>query len=142
MLLTDLLLQDSTPATRRLFNALAEEPETAAAALVPRIRALAGSGSSIEYLSPADAGMGGAGWRGRLAPRLPPACKCSSWAQLRPPGAARPLPPPRPAALRMLRGLPQVLHGGRFFDREGQRVQRPGERYQANGVRVQVPEAQ
>ena len=30
--------QDSTPTARRFFNALAEEPETAAAELVPRIR--------------------------------------------------------------------------------------------------------
>lgn len=36
MLLTDLLLKDSTPATRRFFNALAEEPETVAAVLVPQ----------------------------------------------------------------------------------------------------------
>lgn len=56
MLLTDLLLKDSTPAARRFFNALAEEPETVAAALVPRVRAVRGSGTSIEYLNPADAG--------------------------------------------------------------------------------------
>ena len=30
--------QDSTPRARRFFNALAEEPETAAAELVPKIR--------------------------------------------------------------------------------------------------------
>lgn len=36
MLLTDLLLKDSTPVTRRFFNALAEEPETVAAVLVPQ----------------------------------------------------------------------------------------------------------
>lgn len=45
----------------------------------------------------------------------------------------------RPAALRMLRGLPQILNGGRFFDKEGRRVAAPGQRYQANGVRVQLP---
>ena len=33
-------LQDSTPMARRFFNALAEEPETAAAELVPRIRSI------------------------------------------------------------------------------------------------------
>lgn len=48
------------------------------------------------------------------------------------------LSPALPAALRMLRGLPQILNGGRFFDAEGNRVARPGEAYQANGVRVQV----
>lgn len=37
MLLTDLLLKDSTPAARRFFNALAEEPETVAAALAPQV---------------------------------------------------------------------------------------------------------
>lgn len=59
MLLTDLLLKDSTPVTRRLFNALAEEPETVAAVLVPRLRAVRGTGTSIEYLNPADAGAWG-----------------------------------------------------------------------------------
>lgn len=83
--------------------------------------------------------QGGApGWR-PACHQLASAARGPSCAHLALPA---PLPPPRPAALRMLRGLPQVLHGGRFFDREGQRVQRPGERYQANGVRVQVPEAQ
>ncbi|PSC75726.1 short-chain dehydrogenase [Micractinium conductrix] len=55
MLLTDLLLHDSTLAARRVFNALAEEPEVVAAALAPRIRAVGGSGTSIDYLAPADA---------------------------------------------------------------------------------------
>ena len=36
MLLTDLLLKDSTPVSRRFFNALAEEPETVAAVIVPQ----------------------------------------------------------------------------------------------------------
>ena len=40
MVLTDLLLRDAAPAARRFFNALAEEPETVAAALVPRVRAV------------------------------------------------------------------------------------------------------
>ncbi|KAI5071418.1 hypothetical protein GOP47_0013669 [Adiantum capillus-veneris] len=52
MVLTDLLLKDSTPVARRFFNVLAEEPETVAAALVPRILDVQGSGKSIEYLSP------------------------------------------------------------------------------------------
>lgn len=39
LVLTDLLLRDSTPVARRFFNALAEEPATVAAALAPRIRA-------------------------------------------------------------------------------------------------------
>lgn len=96
MLLTDLLLKDSTPAARRFFNALAEEPETVAAALVPRIRAATRASSSIDFLTPAD------------------------------------------ALARVLRGLPQIINGGRFFDKDGRRVAAPGERYQENGVRVQV----
>lgn len=55
MLLTDLLLRDSTPAARRFFNALAEEPETVATALVPRVRGVQGTGTSIEYLTPPEA---------------------------------------------------------------------------------------
>ena len=40
MVLTDLLLEDASPVARRFFNALAEEPETVAATLVPQIRAV------------------------------------------------------------------------------------------------------
>lgn len=100
LVLTDLLLKDSTPAARRFFNALAEEPETIAAALVPLIRSAHGTGTSVDYLNPAD------------------------------------------AALKVLRGLPQIVNGGRFFDKNGDRVPRPGELYQENGVRVQVPDGQ
>lgn len=57
MVLTDLLLKDSTPVSRRFFNVLAEEPETVAAALVPCILNVEGSGQSIEYLSPVSAAM-------------------------------------------------------------------------------------
>ena len=46
-----------------------------------------------------------------------------------------------PAALRILRGVPQIINGGRFFDKEGNRVPQPGERYAANGVRLQLPQA-
>lgn len=38
LVLTSLLLEGASPAARRFFNALAEEPETVAAALVPRMR--------------------------------------------------------------------------------------------------------
>ncbi|KAH7300520.1 hypothetical protein KP509_24G066300 [Ceratopteris richardii] len=55
MVLTDLLLKDSTPLSRRFFNVLAEEPDTVAAALAPYILDVQGSGSSIEYLSPVTA---------------------------------------------------------------------------------------
>ena len=67
-----------------------------AAALVPRIRAVRGTGSSIDYLTPAD------------------------------------------ALLRVLRGVPQIVSGGRFFDAEGRRVPQPGQAYAENGVRRQV----
>jgi hypothetical protein len=40
MVLTDLLLRDASPVARRFFNTLAEEPETVAAALVPRMCAV------------------------------------------------------------------------------------------------------
>ncbi|CAD7695532.1 unnamed protein product [Ostreobium quekettii] len=53
MVLTDLLLKDSNPVARRFFNALAEEPQTVAADLVPRIRDVRGTASSIDYLNPA-----------------------------------------------------------------------------------------
>lgn len=40
MVLTDLLLQGAPVAARRFFNALAEEPDTVAAVLVPQIRSI------------------------------------------------------------------------------------------------------
>jgi chlorophyll(ide) b reductase len=57
MMLTDLLLRDAPPAARRAFNALAEEPETVAAALAPRLRALAGAAGTpaLEFLTPLGA---------------------------------------------------------------------------------------
>eukprot|EP00884_Botryococcus_braunii_P005386 jgi/Botrbrau1/14849/Bobra.0326s0003.1 len=94
LVLTDLLLKDSSPVARRFFNALAEEAPTVAAALVPRIRSVQGTGSSIDYLNPAT------------------------------------------AFLKVAAGVPQILGGGRFFDREGNRVPQKGEQYQANGVRI------
>lgn len=93
MVLTDLLLKDTSAGSRRFFNALAEEPATVAASLVPRLRAIEGSTSSIDYLSPVS------------------------------------------AAVRVLGRIPQIINGGRFFDKAGNRVQQPGQRYAANGVR-------
>lgn len=40
LVLTSLLLEGASPAARRFFNALAEEPETVAAALIHRMRAV------------------------------------------------------------------------------------------------------
>ncbi|CEM24690.1 unnamed protein product [Vitrella brassicaformis CCMP3155] len=51
MVLTDLLLADSTPAFRRFFNTLCEEPDTVADYLVPRIRRVSGSGSYVKFLT-------------------------------------------------------------------------------------------
>ena len=49
LVLTDLLLRDSGLSERRIFNALAETPETAAAVLVPRIRSAKGSGGTVRF---------------------------------------------------------------------------------------------
>ncbi|NTV01416.1 MAG: SDR family oxidoreductase [Chlorobiaceae bacterium] len=49
LVLTDLLLKDSGIRDRRLFNALAETPETVAAVLVPRIRSERGAGGTIRF---------------------------------------------------------------------------------------------
>lgn len=49
-------------------------------------------------------------------------------------------PLPLPTALRILRGLPQIINGGRFFDKDGNRVPQPGQRYAPNGVRLQLPQ--
>lgn len=59
------------------------------------------------------------------------------------PTANRPAPaaPHSFTALRILRGLPQIINGGRFFDKDGNRVVLPGERYATNGVRLQLPQA-
>jgi len=42
---------------------------------------------------------------------------------------------PASAFARVLAGVPQVLGGGRFFDREGERVPQPGATYDSSGVR-------
>ncbi|KAL3678632.1 hypothetical protein R1sor_021588 [Riccia sorocarpa] len=94
LVLTDLLLKDSTFVARRFFNTLAEEPDTAATVLAPRIRAVEGSNQSIEVLSPAS------------------------------------------AMLKVLTGFPQIICGGRFFDKDGNRVVVPGKQYKENGVEV------
>ena len=86
-------LQDSTPVARRFFNTLAEEPETVAAALVPRIRGVQGTRSSIDFLNPVS------------------------------------------AVLRVIGGVPQIIGGGRFFDKAGDRVVQDGQRYEDSGVR-------
>ena len=49
LVLTDLLLKDSGVRERRLFNAIAETPETVAAVLVPGIRSASGSGGTLRF---------------------------------------------------------------------------------------------
>lgn len=51
MVLTDLLLGDAAPRSKRIFNLLAEQPSTVARFLAPRIRAARGSGSYIKFLT-------------------------------------------------------------------------------------------
>ena len=40
------------------------------------------------------------------------------------------------AVKRVVLGVPQILGGGRFFDKDGNRVTRDGERYKENGTRL------
>jgi hypothetical protein len=42
---------------------------------------------------------------------------------------------PVSAVGRVLRHIPQIVRGGRFFDGQGRRVAQPGQRYAENGVR-------
>ena len=48
-------MQGASPVARRFFNVLAEEPEVVAADLCPKIRAVSGTNSSIEFLTLPDA---------------------------------------------------------------------------------------
>ncbi len=49
LVLTDLLLRDTGPRERRIFNAIAERPETVAAGLVSRIRIDTGRGGTLRF---------------------------------------------------------------------------------------------
>ena len=51
MVLTDLLLHNATPQTKRIYNILAEEPETVARWLVKRARNVEGNGRYIRFLT-------------------------------------------------------------------------------------------
>jgi chlorophyll(ide) b reductase len=51
MVLTDLLLHDATPEAKRIYNILAERPETVARWLVERARKVEGSGQYIRFLT-------------------------------------------------------------------------------------------
>jgi len=51
MVLTDLLLRDSPPEARRIYNILAERPETVAKFLVARVRKVTGAGKYIRFLT-------------------------------------------------------------------------------------------
>jgi chlorophyll(ide) b reductase len=50
MVITDLLLEGATPASKRVFNVLCELPETAAAFLVPRARNVVATARSARYV--------------------------------------------------------------------------------------------
>jgi chlorophyll(ide) b reductase len=51
MVLTDLLLTHADKEAWKIFNILAEKPETVVKKLVPKIRAIKGTGKSIKYLT-------------------------------------------------------------------------------------------
>jgi chlorophyll(ide) b reductase len=51
MVLTDLLLEHADSQAKKIFNILAEWPETVARFLVPRMRAVKGTGKEISYLT-------------------------------------------------------------------------------------------
>jgi NAD(P)-dependent dehydrogenase (short-subunit alcohol dehydrogenase family) len=55
MVLTDLLLEGAEPVAKRFFNVLAEEPETVAKDLVPKIRNTFTKTSAVEFLTLQDA---------------------------------------------------------------------------------------
>ena len=68
MVMTDLLTRDATPSALKIFNILAEKPETTAAWLAPRMRAAAhaadgSSGMYLRFLTPLSVG-----WRLATAP--------------------------------------------------------------------------
>lgn len=94
MVLTDLLLLDASPVAKGFFNALAEEPETVAATIVPQIRSLNGTSQNIEFLTPLT------------------------------------------SISRVILGIPQILFGGRFFGKNGDRIENKAEKYKSNGVRI------
>lgn len=92
MVLTDLLLKDANKVAKGFFNVLAEEPETVAEDIVPKIRALHGTNHSVDYLNPVS------------------------------------------ALIRVVTGAPQILFGGRFFNKDGTRS--GTQHYKSNGVRI------
>lgn len=52
MVLTDLLLSGASRQNKKMFNIICELPETVARTLVPRMRAVKGTGKAINYLTP------------------------------------------------------------------------------------------
>jgi chlorophyll(ide) b reductase len=97
MVLTDLLLSESTPIVRKFFNALAEEPQTVAQDLAPRVLAVDNNiPVYIRYLTNTE------------------------------------------ALRRIVTGIPQILFGGRFFDKDGNRVKEPGAEYNDANVRIDL----
>ncbi|GJP81640.1 hypothetical protein CLOP_g11795 [Closterium sp. NIES-67] len=52
LVLTDLLLSGATVANKQAFNIVGEHPETVARVLVPQMRTVKGTGSTVSYLTP------------------------------------------------------------------------------------------
>eukprot|EP01018_Ginkgo_biloba_P001859 Gb_29139 [translate_table: standard] len=52
MVLTDLLLSGASLQNKKMFNIICELPETVARSLVPKMRAVKGTGKAINYLTP------------------------------------------------------------------------------------------
>ncbi|CAI5985636.1 unnamed protein product [Closterium sp. NIES-64] len=52
LVLTDLLLSGATVANKQAFNIVGEHPETVARVLVPQMRTVRGTGSTVSYLTP------------------------------------------------------------------------------------------
>jgi hypothetical protein len=141
MVLTDLLLQGAPPTAGRFFNALAEEPETVAAALVPQIRA-------TQVMRRAATAR-----RAHARAVCMRMVLCAAACVTRRCGRRRSRLPrvlllllqgarnieyltPLSAVGRVVSGLPQILKGGRFFDKEGKRVPQAADAYNDAGVRL------
>ena len=119
---------------RRMFNVLAEEPGTVAAVLVPRIRTVKVRATVHLYVADVH--------------QTPNSALCCTCRTTKPPSRTH-YPPaqladngevcvmqgastsieflnPVSAALRVIGGVPQIISGGRFFDKHGDRVRADG----------------
>lgn len=131
--------QDTAPGARRFFNALAEEPETVAAALAARLRAVQVKSAAWLATSTQECQREAQPWI--MVVRCLCCCTvaCVAITVMTPPlqgtGTSVEYLNPVSAVGRVLRRIPQIVRGGRFFDGQGRRVAQPGHRYADNGVR-------